>query len=178
MAKKKKKAATPKGGKVGKLYEKTRADLMPTKKGKKDTGKRARDCPAMQHETAHDRPFEAGNPYFNPTRPEDVGSRPSVGMDDAKRKKLGIGTPCDFGSWTVPNRRLNPNNKDDAKIIKRGMDSLYTNQTNPSCPKGNINKKKYNENCKDIGLGKKKSKKQEEEEGFERNGNKLKKKYG
>ena len=148
---------------------------------KTKSGKAAWDCPAsVEGVSEHDRQFESNphSPNFNPLRPEDAGQQASSTMTDDKRREKGIGTPCDFGSWAVPNRRLNPRNPEDAKIIKRGMDSIYTNQTNPSCAKGNINARKYNKNCEDIGLGKKKSAAQEKEDGFERNGNKLKKKYG
>jgi hypothetical protein len=122
------------------------------------SGKNKRNAVAQNHTTMNDRQFEGGNATFNPTRPEDVGAKASKTYDDSKRKAAGIGTPSNFGSWCAPNRRLNPRNKQDAKIIKRGYDSIYINQTNPSCARGNINKKKYDDNFSEIDWGTKSKK--------------------
>ena len=142
---------------------------------KRESGKLKRNATAQNHRTMNDRQFEGGSKTFNPTRPEDVGARASKSYNDAKRKQAGIGTPADFGSWCAPNRRLNPRNKEDNKIIKRGMDSIYINKTNPSCARASINQGKYNDNFNEIDWGR------EGEDKKCKNGarkpNKFKKKY-
>jgi hypothetical protein len=140
---------------------------------KQVSGKLPQNAPAQNHRTANDRQFESPtgkSKYFNPTRPENVGARRSTSNTDSKRKAAGIGTPCDFGSWCVPNRRLNPRNKQDSKIIKRGYDSIYVNQTNPSVARATIDKAKYNKNFNEIDWGKDKKKKKKK-------GSRYKKKY-
>ena len=59
---------------------------------------------------------------------------------------------ADFGSWQAPSRRLNPNNKEDRKIIGRGMDSIAREKV-PSLPCAGINREKYNQNFNEIDWG-------------------------
>jgi len=95
-------------------------------------------------ELPKDAPFDSVNrdhrgqaKNFNPLRPlhqpsphtdgPNAGKPSAAGktMDDAKRKRLGIGTPM----GPFESKRLNPYNDKDAKEIKKGIEWMATHKT-------------------------------------------------
>ena len=120
---------------------------------RKNDKKMQHDCPlGVQHDRQYKHQGNHGGDYgFNPLTAKNTGGKSSQlsSLTDIERKEKGIGMGADFGSWQAPSRRLNPLNKQDAKLIKRGVDSI-ARERKPSMPCQNINTEKYNKNFNEI----------------------------
>jgi len=134
-----------------------------TKNGRtKKDKKMEHNCPVgVEHDRQYKHQGNKGGDYgFNPLTAGNTGGKNHMGgngkmrsaMTDAERKKKGIGMGADFGSWQAPSRRLNPNNKQDRKIIQRGTDSIFR-EDKSYIPCQGINKDKYNKNFNEINWG-------------------------
>ena len=143
-----------------------------------DDTKKAWNAPAMveghnEHEQQFSTPQGGG---FNPLRPEDVGGKANRQYTDARRKAEGIGHGANFGSWSTPNRRLNPRNPQDAKIIKRGMDQIQK-EKHSSRAIATIDKRKYDSNYNGINWGNDDKKNNTDKSGVRRPKKRTKKVY-